>query len=88
MWALDFCNKRSSDCIQIAEDCSDAERRRAWLDLAREWVKLSEEVVASSHGRLRRNIVSEPQAETQHGRQVSQDRSGVLPVGPGGEGAA
>jgi len=38
MWAIDFCAKRSSDCVQMAEECEDAERRRAWLDLAKEWV--------------------------------------------------
>jgi len=52
MWAIDFCAKRSSDRLQIAEECTDAGRRRAWLELAREWVKLSEEVVAPK-GRLR-----------------------------------
>jgi hypothetical protein len=46
MWALDFCAKRSNDCIQMAEECEDAERSRAWMDLAKEWVKLSEEVIA------------------------------------------
>ena len=55
MWVIDFCEKRSGDCMQIAEECTDAGRRRAWLELAREWVKLSEEVVASN-GRLRRNV--------------------------------
>jgi hypothetical protein len=88
MWALDFCNKRSSDCIQIAEECADADQRRAWLELAREWVKLSEEVVVSNHARLRRSIFSEPQAQTQRRDQVSEDRSGLLPVGAGGEGPA
>jgi hypothetical protein len=63
MWAIDFCNKRSNDCIQIAEDCEDAEQRRAWLDLAKEWVKLSEEVVTSNYGRARRTVGSKPQGE-------------------------
>jgi hypothetical protein len=62
MWALDFCANRSSDCVQMAEECGDdAERRRAWLDLAREWVKLSEEVVARNYGRRKGNVDSELQ---------------------------
>ncbi len=55
MWAIEFCNTRSNDCIRIAEECSDAQQRRAWLELAKEWVKLSEEVLASNHGGPRRN---------------------------------
>jgi len=51
MWAIDFCAKRSNDCLQIAEECTDTRQRRAWLELARGWVKLSEEVVAPK-GRL------------------------------------
>src|SRR5689334_9540547 len=88
MWALDFCHRRSSDCMQIAEDCEDAQRRRAWLELAREWVKLSEVVVASNHGKLRRNIFNEPQAQKPSCPQVSEDRAGVLSIGAGGEGPA
>ena len=41
--------------LQKADECSDAQQRRAWLELAKEWVKLSEEVLASNHGRVRRN---------------------------------
>ena len=63
MWAIDFCAKRSSDCLQVAEECDDAERRRAWLELAREWAKLSEEVMARNYGRRKRNVSSEPQGE-------------------------
>ena len=63
MWAIDFCTKRSNDCTQIAEECDDAERRRAWMDLAKEWVKLSEEVIARSYGRPIRNVGSEPRRE-------------------------
>ena len=63
MWAIDFCAKRSSDCMQVAEECDDAERRRAWLELAREWVKLSEEVIARNYGRRKGNVSSEPQGE-------------------------
>jgi alpha-beta hydrolase superfamily lysophospholipase len=88
LWALDFCERRASDCMQIAEECEDAPRRRAWLELAQEWVKLSEEVLASNHGKLRRNIFNEPQAEKQSCSQLSEDRPGVLPVGAGGEGPA
>jgi hypothetical protein len=58
MWAIDFCNRRSSECIQIAEECTDAGQGRAWLELAKEWVKLSEEVIASNYVRARRNVSS------------------------------
>ena len=63
MWAIDFCNRRSSDCIQMAEDCEDSERRRAWLDLAKEWVKLSEQVIASNYSGPKRTVGSETQGE-------------------------
>jgi hypothetical protein len=49
MWAIDFCAKRSRDRVQVAEECGDdAERRRAWLNLPKEWVKLSEDVIAGT----------------------------------------
>jgi hypothetical protein len=63
MWAIDFCAKRSSHCIEMAEECDGAERRRAWLNLAREWVKLSEDVIAGNYGRPKCNLGSEPQGE-------------------------
>jgi hypothetical protein len=63
MWALDFCAKRSNGCIQMAEECEDAERSRAWMDLAKEWVKLSEEVIARNYGSRKRGLVSEPRRE-------------------------
>jgi hypothetical protein len=64
MWAIDFCAKRPNDCVQVAEECGDdAERRRAWLNLPKEWVKLSEEVVARNYGRRKSNVGSEPQRE-------------------------
>ena len=64
MWAIDFCAKRSTDCVQMAEECGDdAERRRAWLNLAREWVKLSEDVIAGNYSRRKSKVGSEPHAE-------------------------
>ena len=44
MWILDFCVKHSSECVQMAEECTDAERRRAWLALAKDWVQLADEI--------------------------------------------
>jgi hypothetical protein len=44
MWVLDFCVKHSSECVHMAEECTDAEQRRAWLALAKEWVQLADEV--------------------------------------------
>jgi hypothetical protein len=85
MWALEFCHNRASDCLQIAEDCKDAGQRRAWLELAREWAKLSEEVMASNHGRARRTSVAEASAGARPQAQISEDRARVLPVGTGGE---
>jgi hypothetical protein len=38
--------------------------------------------------KLKRDIFNEPQAEKQSCPQVLEDRSGVLPVGAGGEGPA
>jgi hypothetical protein len=42
MWIIEFCARHSSDCVQIAEECTDAERRRAWLQLAQHWVQVAE----------------------------------------------
>ena len=47
MWITDFCARHSSDCVQIAEECTDAERRRAWLQLAQRWVQVAEDARAS-----------------------------------------
>jgi hypothetical protein len=46
MWIIDFCARRSSDCAQQAEACNDAERRQAWLHLAKEWSEVADGVVA------------------------------------------
>ena len=75
MWALDFCNKRSSDCIQIAEECADADQRRAWLQLAKEWVKLAEQAATSKRGGMKRarEKVQATATDADHS-QVSQDR--------------
>jgi hypothetical protein len=39
MWLIDFCHRRSTECIEMAESYgdSDTERRKAWLDLAKQW---------------------------------------------------
>jgi hypothetical protein len=70
MWAIDFCAKRSNDCVPMVEECDDAERRRAWLDLAKEWVKLSEEVIARNYGSRKRNVGSEARGEARADAQV------------------
>ena len=51
MWMVEFCARHSSDCVQMAEECTDAERRRAWLKLAQHWVQVAEDARASNrHG--------------------------------------
>jgi hypothetical protein len=47
MWVIDFCHRRSAECVEMAETCadSDVERRKAWLKLARHWSRLPEEIV-------------------------------------------
>jgi hypothetical protein len=52
MWIIDFCARRSSDCVQQAEACNDAERRQAWLHLAKEWSEVADGVVAFKKPRL------------------------------------
>jgi hypothetical protein len=54
MWIIDFCARRSSDCVQQAEACNDAERRQAWLHLAEEWSEVADGVVAFKKSRLLR----------------------------------
>lgn len=46
MWVIDFCARRASDCVEQAETCDDAERRQAWLHLAREWTQVAEGMTA------------------------------------------
>jgi len=48
MWITDFCARHSSHCVQTAEECTDAERRRAWLQLAHAWVQVADDARASS----------------------------------------
>jgi len=47
VWLIDFCHRRSAECIQMAESCADDDtaRRRAWLELAKQWGRLPEETV-------------------------------------------
>src|SRR5262249_9448586 len=45
MWITEFCARRSSDCVEQAEACGDAERRQAWLRLAGEWAQVPEEAI-------------------------------------------
>jgi hypothetical protein len=52
MWLIDFCHRHSSACLEMAESCgdTDTERRKAWLDLAKEWSRLPEETVLRKAG--------------------------------------
>ena len=52
MWLIDFCHKHSTECMEMAESCADTdtERRKAWLDLARQWSRLPEETVLRKAG--------------------------------------
>jgi hypothetical protein len=47
VWLIDFCHRRSAECIQMAESCADDDtaRRHAWLELAKQWGRLPEETV-------------------------------------------
>jgi hypothetical protein len=59
MWITEFCARHSSHCVQAAEECTDAERRRAWLQLAQGWVQVAEDARASNR-RDRGNHRPEP----------------------------
>jgi hypothetical protein len=50
VWIVEFCARHSSDCVQMAEECTDAERRRAWLQLAQHWVQVADDARASDFG--------------------------------------
>jgi hypothetical protein len=52
MWVIDFCHRHSAECIQMAESCadSDTERRKAWLELAKQWSRLPEETMLRKGG--------------------------------------
>jgi hypothetical protein len=52
MWLIDFCHRHSTACIEMAESCADtdAERRKAWLELAKQWSRLPEETVLRKAG--------------------------------------
>jgi hypothetical protein len=52
MWLIDFCHRRSNACIEMAESCADTdtERRKAWLDLAKQWSRLPEETLLRKAG--------------------------------------
>ena len=47
MWIVEFCARHSSHCVQAAEECTDAERRQAWLRLAQGWVQVADQARAS-----------------------------------------
>src|SRR5580704_17012065 len=51
-WLIDFCHRRSTECIKMAESCADAdtERRKVWLDHAKQWSRLPEETVLRKAG--------------------------------------
>ena len=55
MWIVEFCVRHSSDCVQMAEECTDAERRRAWLQLAQRWVQVADDARASGRGARNRD---------------------------------
>jgi hypothetical protein len=48
VWIVEFCARHSSDCVQMAEECTEAERRRAWLELAQRWVQVADDARASN----------------------------------------
>jgi hypothetical protein len=52
MWLIDFCHRHSSACIEMAESCADtdSERRKAWLELAKQWSRLLETTVLRKAG--------------------------------------
>ena len=65
MWIIDFCARRSSDCVEQAEACGDAERRQAWLHLASEWAQVADRVVLPNRGKgtpVGEAVETEPQA--------------------------
>ena len=65
MWIIDFCARRSSDCVEQAEACGDAERRQAWLHLAREWAQVADRVVVPNRSKgapVGEAVETEPQA--------------------------
>ena len=53
MWITEFCARRSSDCVEQAEACGDAERRQAWLRLAGEWTQVADEMAALNRSEAR-----------------------------------
>jgi hypothetical protein len=62
MSIADFCARHASDCAQQAEACDDAERRQAWLRLAKEWVQVGDGIVALKRGGAR--PAEQPRADT------------------------
>jgi hypothetical protein len=55
VWIVEFCARHSSDCVRMAEECTDAERRRAWLQLAQHWVQVADDVRAPDFGGRKRD---------------------------------
>ena len=49
MWIAEFCARHSSDCVRMAEECTDAERRGAWLQLAQRWVQVADDARGFDH---------------------------------------
>jgi hypothetical protein len=47
MWIVDYCDKRLTECLRMSETFAhtDQERQRAWLDLAKQWGRLPEEIL-------------------------------------------
>jgi len=48
VWIVEFSVRHSSDCVQMAEECADAERRRAWLELAQNWIQVADDARAAN----------------------------------------
>jgi len=47
MWIVNYCDKRLTECLRMSETFADTdkERQRAWLELAKQWGRLPEEIV-------------------------------------------
>jgi hypothetical protein len=50
MWIVDYCDKRLTECLRMSETFAgtDQERQRAWLELAKQWGRLPEEIILST----------------------------------------
>jgi hypothetical protein len=69
MRLIDICHKRWTACIEMAESCADTdnERRKAWLELAKQWSRLPEETV------LRKAALVRAISRSPHGPSGDED---------------